>query len=632
MPITVCMCGILAVLQSGSAVRADDAHLSRMREMMSPRGPDGRGLWRSADGAAVLAHRRLAVVDLSEDGAQPMLSGDGRWAISYNGELYNDGELREELRRLGTRFRGGSDTETVLAAIAAWGEGAFARLRGMYAFVAYDTAAGRAIVARDPLGIKPLYWWRGGGNAPMFIFASEIPAILAHPDVPVRPDLATVSSYLTTIRTTLGSRTLFEGVRTVRPGESLEVDLAAGSVRTVWRWRSKPVDARTDVAAAGAAVRESVAAHLRSDVPVCSLLSGGLDSTIIARCAAQAGLAAEEPVRTYCSGFDDGAADADLACARRAAAELGTVHTEAPVTRGLFLDRWGEMVGRMGVPLSTPNEVAINEVARRLRADGRIVALSGEGADELFAGYDLIVARAMEFEALARKGDAAALAAERAMLHIEANAWVPTASKREVLSESVWRACEQDSAMREELAAEFAELAEDAGAGASGVDVHLRYLRRVNLAGLLQRLDSATMLESVEGRTPFADVRIAELAESMPWMSKFRAAAQGATAGTKLPLRSAFADEIPGWVISRAKASFPLPFAGWLGGLGDVLRRSPFAAAVFAPGAVETVAQQPEALWRLAWPMLNIAMWGDAWWGGPGGSDVEVRELSGAVV
>jgi asparagine synthase (glutamine-hydrolysing) len=588
-----------------------------MRDVMSHRGPDGAGLWRSANGAAVLAHRRLAVVELSAEGAQPMASADGRWVISYNGELYNDAEVRGELAARGVRLRTRSDTETVLAAIAAWGIEAFAKLRGMYGVVAYDTLARKALMARDPLGIKPLYWWTDGGDGATFVVASEAQAILAYPELSARPDLVTISSYLTTIRTTLGSRTLFEGVRTLRPGEVVEIDLWSAAARVVSRWRSRPVESRAGDAAArmGAAVRESVGAHLRSDVPVCSLLSGGIDSTVIAMCAARAGLAAKEPVRTYCSGFDDGAADADLACARRAAAELGTVHTEAPVMERLFLDRWAQMVERMGMPLSTPNEVAINEVARRLRADGRIVALSGEGADELLAGYDVIMNAAMQFEAGASTGDEAGLALHRAMLHIEAGAWVPTGSKQEVLSEGVWRACEHDAAMREELASEFAELAEGAGPEATGLDVHLRYLRRVNLAGLLQRLDTSTMLESVEGRTPFADVRFAEIAESMPTACKFVPSVEGRSAGTKLPLRAAFAGQIPDWVVARPKASFPLPFAGWLGGMGNTLRGSKFASAVFAPGAVEAVAQQPAALWRLAWPMLNLAMWGDRWWG-----------------
>ncbi len=591
-----------------------------MRDVMSHRGPDGAGLWRSADGAAVLAHRRLAVIDPTPEGAQPMVSEGGRWAISYNGELYNDAELRRELAAIGVRFRTRSDTETVLAAIAAWGPDAFARMRGMYALVAYDTLARKVLIARDPLGIKPLYWWTDGGDGATFVIASELQAILAHPEVCARPDLATISSYLTTIRTTLGSRTLFEGVRTVRPGEVIQIDLARHDVSAVSRWRSVPVNPGITGDAAASireAVRGSVAAHLRSDVPVCSLLSGGIDSTVIAMCAAQAGLAANEPVRTYCSGFDDGAADADMACARRAASELGTVHTQAPITERMFLERWAEMVERLGTPLSTPNEVAINEVARRLRADGRIVALSGEGADELLAGYDLILAAALQFELAERPDDVGTLAMRRALLHVDANAWVPPASKQDVLSEGVWRACQSDAPMRSELAAEFADLAAAAGPAASGLDVHLRYLRRVNLAGLLQRLDTSTMLEGVEGRTPFADVRLAELAESLPWRCKFAPGVGGSAAGTKLPLRAAFAGAggVPDWVITRPKASFPLPFTGWLGGMGDALRESEFASAVFAPGAIEAVAQQPAALWRLAWPMLNIAMWGDRWWG-----------------
>lgn len=630
------MCGVLAIVSCREAVRLTDTQVARMRDTMTHRGPDGAGLWRSADGAAVLAHRRLAVVDPSPDGAQPMRSADGRWVVSYNGELYNDAELRLQLAARGVGFRTRSDTETVLAAIAAWGADAFAKFRGMYGLVAYDTVTRKILLARDPLGIKPLYWWTNGGDGADFVIASEPQAILAHPDVPARPDFATMSSYLTTIRTTLGSRTLFEGVQTVRPGEAIEIDLARATSRTVSRWRSVPVTARgADERAAtfGAAMRDAVGSHLRSDVPVCSLLSGGIDSTVIAWCAARAGLGAKEPVRTYCSGFDDGSPEADLACARMAAAEMGTTHTEAPITRSLFLQRWQRMIDALGTPLSTPNEVAINEVARCLREDGRIVALSGEGADELLGGYDIILGAAMQFEESASPADPASISLCRAMLHVEANAWIPPGSKREVLQDAVWRACGEDATMREELATKFAQLAEDAGPEATGLDVHLRYLRRINLEGLLQRLDTSTMLESVEGRTPFADVRIAELAESLPAAMKFVPAVPGRSAGTKLPLRTAFAGQIPDWVISRPKASFPLPFTGWLEGMGDALRQSAFASAVFAPGAIEAVAQQPSALWRLAWPMLNIAMWGDRWWGsGQSDPHIELKDAEPVAV
>ena len=196
-----------------------------MRDTMAHRGPDGYGLWRRSN--LVLAHRRLAVVDLSPDAAQPMLSHDARYAIAYNGELYNDQELRAELHSRGVRFRTRSDTETLLHALATWGPDALPKLRGMFAFAFIDTLTQRLLLARDPLGIKPLYFRLGvhlGGGE--IIFASEIPAILAHPDCPVQPDILAVSAYLTTIRTTAGNNTLFEGVRTLRAGEAMSIDLS----------------------------------------------------------------------------------------------------------------------------------------------------------------------------------------------------------------------------------------------------------------------------------------------------------------------------------------------------------------------------------------------------------------------
>lgn len=606
----------------GHRIGLTDAQVVAMRDTMAHRGPDGAGLWRSAQGHVALAHRRLSVIepDPPEHGAQPMTSNEGRFVLVYNGELYNDDEVRRELARGGAVFRTRCDTETVLRALAEWGVGALARFRGMFALALFDSREQRMLLARDPLGIKPLYYHATGGDRGQVVFASEVPPMLTHPDVPREPDWATLSAYLTTIRTTLGERTLFAGVRTVRPGAFVEFDLAKGGrARTGEFWRSAPVLPAADVDDNSAAERvrsavaASVAAHLRSDVPVCSLLSGGLDSTIIASLVARS--SPVDGLRTYAAGHDDGAPDSDLAFARRAAAELGTGHTEAPITRELFLARWPEMVARLGAPLSTPNEVAINEVARRLRVDGRIVALSGEGADELFAGYDAIMFAAAEFEAAHAangRGDAAQTAAGRAMLHVCAGAWTPPERKGDVLVEEVWRAVEGDAAMRAELGAEFLELTRQAGPYGSAADVHLRYLRRINLAGLLQRLDTATMLERVEGRTPLADSRIAELAESLPIGRKF---IPGSPAQTKRCLRSAFAADLSPWVIARPKASFPLPFQAWIEGTGDVLRGSGFAAQVFAPGAVEAVAQQTGALWRLAWPMLNLVLWGERWWG-----------------
>lgn len=570
-----------------------------LRDRMTHRGPDGAGVWDG--GHAILGHRRLAVIDLSDAGAQPF--GDGTSRLVYNGELYNDAEVRRELAAAGVEFRTLSDTETVLRALEVWGVAALARLRGMFALGWVRGA--RLLIARDPLGVKPLYWRRDvrRGRAEV-AFASE-PAVLAGMgERGPRPDLVAVSAYLTTIRTTLGERTLYESVKTLRPGQWMEFDLSRAElpVRTgeiPWA-KGAGMDVRGTIA-------ESVARHLRSDVPTCCLLSGGLDSTIVTALAA----ARTPNLRTYCSGAENPRDERDdFYHARLASAAIGTRHAEAPVTRELFVDRWRGMVGRMGMPLSTPNEVAINEVARRLRADGCIVTLSGEGADELFGGYDTPMSATERFirgewvtdEPCRPRG-----MGDGGIFRLHEAAWVPLSAKGAILNEAITRATGGDAELIDGYRADF----ERCGGG-SDMESHLRFMRRVNLAGLLQRLDTATMLEGVEGRTPFSDVAVAALAERLPMSEKFDSAADPPG---KRCLRRAFAGDVPGEVLKRPKASFPLPFDQWMGDVAGVLRKSELARECFTEAAIETVIAKPAELWRLAWPMLNIALWGQAVWG-----------------
>lgn len=607
------MCGILGLATiAGDRIDLADEGVARLRDLMTHRGPDGSGLARR--GNVVLAHRRLSVVDPSPAGAQPMVSADGRYALVYNGELYNDAELRRELEGQGATFRTHCDTETVLAALVAWGADALTRLRGMFSLGFHDSLKQTLLLARDPVGIKPLYFWIAQGSRPLLIFASEPGPILAHPEVSVQPDLVGISAYLTTIRTVMGNRTMFDGVRTLRPGQGLRLDLSGRSgagigLEVMEFWRGTPTGVAADLGAAaaevGEALRRSVSLHMRADVPTCALLSGGLDSSAIVAAVAER---RDWSHRTYCSGATGGE-NSDFDHARRVAACFGTAHTEAPVTREMFRDRWPEMVGRLGTPVSTPNEVAINEVARRLRSDGQVVALSGEGADELFAGYELPMTEAALFEA--NKGSGG----DGGEHQLNANSWVPVQTKQIILAEPVWRVLEGDAALRAFYSEEFADMAVECGEHAVPLDAHLRFHRRINLAGLLQRLDTATMLESVEGRTPFADRVVAAMAEGLPMSVKFRPGVDGESAGTKLALRRAFDGVLPADVVARPKASFPLPFQEWVGDQGEVLRSSSFARELFAPAAVELVAADPARNWRVAWPMINVAMWGARWWG-----------------
>lgn len=616
-------------------------------------------MWRREN--VVLAHRRLAVIDRSPEAAQPMLTCDGGSAIVYNGELYNDAEVREALVRDGWArgFRTRSDTETVLAALVHWGEAGLARLRGMFALGFVDLIGQRLVLARDPLGIKPLYYSVPSvEGCDEVVFASEPRAILGHPSIAARPDFEGISAYLTTIRTTIGRRTLFEGVCTLMPGEVRVFELSGTEggrllahesqmpLRGVRELASTALDGALErganddpVASVRRVVRDSVHRHLRADVPICALLSGGLDSTIIAACAAECSPGDERgAMRTFCSGARTSQGNDDFDFARAFAVARGWDHTEAPVTRELFAERWRAMVEMLGVPLSTPNEVAINEVARVLRRQGCVVALSGEGADELFGGYDQPMRQALAFEAVRRTGlgvSRSSCELDPGLHHLKAAAWVTLEAKGSVLREGIAHKLNGDAVLIEQYQAKFAEIergvaTDDRGFAIEPLEPHLRFLRSVNLSGLLARLDTSTMLASVEGRTPFADRVVAARAESLPMAWKYASAAgvESASPGrggssvvvqggvvTKRVLREAFADVVPESIVSRPKASFPLPFESWTGVHAETLRRSVFAREVFSDAAIELVAASPELNWRLAWPMMNIAMWGERWWG-----------------
>lgn len=617
------MCGLVGVVTSrGRAVSVDDVALGRMRDALAHRGPDGAGLWRR--GHVALAHRRLAVIDPSPAGAQPFVSEDARYALVYNGELYNDHEIREDLRRQGVAFSTASDTETVLRALIAWGTLGIARLRGMYALAFVDLVGGRLVLARDPLGIKPLvYTRRSAGEGMELVFASEAQAILAHPDITPRADIAAVSAYLTTIRTTIGTRTLFEGISTVRAGEIIEVDLIAEDLPAT----SSIVPLAPESELSGdaalvvrAAVRASVHAHLRSDVPLCTLLSGGLDSTIITATARES----LPDVTTYCAGAPGDDPDSDLTHARAVAAGLGLRHVEAPVTQDLFESRWPEMVTRLGMPLSTPNEVAINEVARRLRADGMVVALSGEGADELFGGYLAPLAQAAAFERVAIDAGRRLTPPDRGTFQIMSNAWILPSQKAAWLRPEVWRSLEGDAALFESATSEFEVIEAEVRTRSTSepaldaaLQRHVRYQRRINLVGLLARLDTAMMLEGVEGRTPLADRVVAALAESLPMPEKFRVPMEGGRAAdfTKLVLRRGFADVVPRAVLERPKASFPLPFQQWMDRAAAEIPASGLLRELFLPEVLGALSTGTSQHWMAAWPIVNLSLWGRRWWG-----------------
>lgn len=602
------MCGIAGIAcHFGSTPSAGPDVLVRMRDQLTHRGPDGAGLM--LRGNVAMAHRRLAVLDTSSAGTQPMATSDGRHALVYNGEIYNDIELRQELRDLGFGFSSGCDAETLLVALQAWGEQVIPRLRGMFAFAWHDQVRHQLVLARDPLGMKPLYYWLGStSTGPELVFASEPTAILAHPGVPIRPNLPVISAYLSTMRTFLDDRTMFEGVRVLRPGEMICFDLRSGDLSL--RAELLEPASTPDGCNIEEVVHDSTRRHLRADVPTCAMLSGGLDSTIIVSIAREL----NPELHTYGAGAPSEDRHDDYRAATLVAAELGVRHTSVPLTQDLFLRRWPEMISRLGVPLTTPNEVAINEVARRMRGDGFVVTLSGEGADELFAGYDRPLAAVREATLAGATPDPALLA----HLELTHNSWLTTDVKPSVLHDRTWNKMDQDAGLLDVTQQAYARAIVQAqrvcaSPTSAAIRATLEFHRRVNLPRLLARLDTAAMLESVEGRTPFADAAVMACAAGLSLDDCIHWGEGEVT--TKAALRRAFAHAIPELALRRPKASFPLPFVEWMTPMVSTLRSSSLVADLFTTAAIEAVIRQPGELWRLSWPMLNLAIWGERWWG-----------------
>jgi len=595
------MCGIAAILNlDGFQSPVPRPLIERMRDRLIHRGPDDSGLWEGPIGS--IGHRRLSVIDPSSAGHQPMISPDGRYILAYNGEIYNDHDLRSQLATLGVRFRSNCDSETLLYALIQWGTQSVDKIRGMYAFVFVDTQTQTVLMARDPMGIKPLYHSIvKSGKSRQLVIASEVSAFFEHPQIPKRPDPITLSAYLSSIRTTLGQRTMFEGISALTPGQWISVPLQRPELtETADSWKTSNQNPTQGLKQT---IEDSIHRHLRTDVPMCTLLSGGLDSAIITDTA----MRSLGELNTYCAGAkQDGFSD-DFSFASSLAAKIGSKHSEVVIDQESFLNRWQWMIEQTCVPLSTPNEVAIYEVASALRREGHIVALSGEGADELFGGYSPIMQQANE-HVLGLNG---APDVDGGLFYLKLNAWISDELKPSILKDAWYQATNAD----QELKAFYSQIFRESLADSleeSPLQAHLQFQRRMNLPNLLQRLDTSTMLAGVEGRTPFADFEVAISAESLPVHEKYIA---GTNPQTKIALRSAYKDRLPEDIVQRPKASFPLPFQEWMGPMADRLYNSSIAREFFKEESLSLVCARPASYWHMAWPMMNLMLWGESQFG-----------------
>src|SRR5216117_3398034 len=374
------MCGIVGIVNLDPRETVDETLLKRMRDVLRHRGPDGEGLW--AEGPVGLGHRRLAIVDVA-GGQQPMANEDESCWIVYNGEIYNHADLRPGLEARGHRYRTRSDTETIIHLYEEEQERCVERLRGMFAFALWDRARKRLLLARDRLGIKPLYY---AVTRRELLFASEIKAILAAS--PRSAFNETILPEFLANRFVAGEETFFQGVRKLLPGRTLTWSADTGfETRRYWQLPVATDDGGADLGAHARELRSrldaAVSSHLMSDVPLGLFLSGGLDSSGLAALMAPM---VKEPIRTFAVGFAEREAN-ELGYARLAARAAGAEHREVVVSPEEFFGALPRLVWHEDEPIAFSSSVPLYFVSRLAREHVKVV-LTGEGADELFLGYN----------------------------------------------------------------------------------------------------------------------------------------------------------------------------------------------------------------------------------------------------
>lgn len=611
------MCGVFGVATARSKrVSLDEQACVAMCDLLTHRGPDAAGSMHA--GHIALAHRRLALLD-AERGTQPFRStgNSPRVILAWNGEVYNHLDLRRELESQGAVFHTRSDTETLAALLSIRGADGLRAVRGMYALAAWFVETDELVLARDPFGIVPLFYSEVASPAGReLVFASEPKVVAAHPSFRPEPDFASVAAFLEMPRRTFGARTLYRDLFAVEPGEVRRYALAGDRVRCVQSARElTPCIPNQAVPLEEAAwivresVTDSVEAHLAADAPVCALLSGGIDSTIVASIARSA----NPRLMTFAAGSDTDAArpGSDLFMARHVARMLRSEHHEVVISGEQFVLTWERMLSDGGHPLATPNEIAITLLGRSIAPHAK-AALTGEGADEIFGGYGA----PLEATQAWIDAETAHTPAAAADFYRTAFGWAPRAVLSELFNEGAVAKFGDHS--DDPLGEMLTDACREAG-DLTTIDAHLAVQRRVNLVNLLERLNIALMRGSVEGRVPFADLRVLDAAMRAGGAHLMHDSVGGGgtatrTLVTKRLLRKAFADVLPPEIASRAKASFPLPFESWIEAQTHWID-GPVASEVFSPAARSLVRTQSMQHWRLAWPMLNIARWLDATFG-----------------
>lgn len=585
------MCGIAGVFHDDPAALADPAPVARMNGAQAHRGPDAEGLWH--EGPVALGHRRLSVLDLTPHAAQPMHSPCGRHVLVFNGEIYNYTALRAVLEQEGDAFQSSGDTEVLLAALARWGLAALDRLDGMFAFAWYDRRDARLVLVRDRLGIKPLCYTHRNG---VLAFASELAPLRAAGFTPETPDLAALDAYLTYLYIPAPD-TIFAGVHKLRPGELL---IAQRGQLARQRWW-KPVyriDASWTLDSAAERyldlLESSVRAHRASDVPLGAFLSGGLDSSTVTAVLANQ---SATPVRTFTIGFEEAHAN-ELHYARAAAEHLGTDHTEA-ILRPDMAALLPTLVQHFGEPFADSSALPTWLVSRLARR-AVTVALTGDGGDELFAGYTWTrfnhwATRYAQWPAVLRHAAGFAINAVPAaglrarMQRFQSDSFLAPVDRyrrRHTCLDAGRRAALLGPQPGPDRFAEHWHAAEGLHAG----DQMLYTDTCMYLPDdVLTKVDRMSMAHGLEARVPLLDHRLVEFAATVPFPLKLSGGI------SKRLAKHAARRLLPDTLLKQRKQGFAVPVHAWFRGA----LRVPFQDLVLAPDARTGALLQRKAVQEL---------------------------------
>ena len=619
------MCGFIGLINKNGRP-ADKILLENMASVINYRGPDEEGIF--IDGPLGFYHKRLSIIDLSS-GRQPMTYLD--CTIVYNGEIYNYIELKEELKNRGNRFKTTSDTEVILHMYKEYGDGFINDLNGMFAFVIYDRQNKRLLIAKDHFGIKPLYWYE---DKKQFVFGSEIKAILNHTEIKAIPDKVNLYEYLT-FQFILGEGTMFKNVHKVLPGHYMTYDLDTGRLKRIKYWEP---DFRIDrfhteeyyIVRLGEILDQTISQQLRSDVPVGSYLSGGLDSSFVTILSASK---YGSQFKSFTGAFDEGPEFNELEYAREAARVANSILYEIVPTEKQFIDNLPRLIWHLDEPVAGPG-VFPQYIVSKLASEHVKVVLGGQGGDEIFGGYARYLVAYFE---QAIKGAIFENNEEREHI-VSLQSILPNLPVLRSYTSMIKGFWETDVfepmdkryfRLINRMGSSEAFLCKDFMSGYNENEIFEIFAKEFNhpdtlsyfnkmthfdmlasLPGLLQVEDRVSMAVSIESRVPLLDRRIVDLISRMPAGMKFKGGEM------KYLLKKTIKDVIPRKIMNRKeKMGFPVPLHIWAKNeakgfiLDTLLSKNAKERNIVNSKYVEDLISSERPFGRGLWGILCLELW-----------------------